>query len=56
MKCDTVAVNRVEGARKMLVGQGFLSEREDRKVQQRIKRWIRDSGQKPAELKEANNG
>lgn len=55
MKCNAEAVKRIQDARKMLAGLGFISERENTKVEQRIKRWIRNSGQKPAELKEQSD-
>ena len=55
MKCNEAAVKCINDARKILVSAGFISERENTKVEQRVKRWIRDSGQKPAELKELSD-
>ncbi len=55
MKCTAEAVKRVEDARKMLAGMGFITERENTKVTQRVKRWIREAGYKPAELKEPSD-
>lgn len=55
MKCNAEAYKRVEAARKLLVANEFISERENTKVEQRIKRWIRDSGKKPAEFKGEGN-
>jgi hypothetical protein len=50
MNCNAEAYKRIEAARKLLASNGFISERENTKVEQRVKRWIRDSGLKPAEL------
>lgn len=55
MKCNAEAYKRIEAARKLLVANGFISERENTKVEQRVKRWIRDSGHKPAEFKGGND-
>lgn len=52
MNCNAEAYKRVEAARKLLASNGFISERENTKVEQRVKRWIRDSEHKPAELLE----
>lgn len=56
MNCNAEAVKRIENARKMLRSLEFISERENTKVEQRIKRWIRASGQKPTEMKEQSDG
>ena len=51
MNCNADAYKRVEAARKLLVSNGFISGRENTKVEQRVKRWIRDSGNKPTDFK-----
>jgi len=55
MKCNEEAVKRINDARKMLAVMGFISDRENTKVAQRVKRWIRDSGYNPADLKELSD-
>lgn len=51
MRCNAEAFKRVDAARKLLLETGFLSPRENTKVEQRIRRWVRDSGLKPDEIK-----
>ena len=50
MKCNAEAFKRIEEARKLLLGGEFITGRENTKVQQRVKTWIRDSGKNPAEI------
>jgi len=51
VKCNAEAYQRVDAARKLLLAGGFISERENTKVLQRFKRWIRGAGFKPDELR-----
>ncbi len=50
MNCNADAYRRIEAARKLLTANGFISGRENAKVEQRIKRWIREAGLKPSEV------
>ena len=52
MNCNVNAYKKVEAARKLLLGGELLSERENKKVSQRIRNWIREAGLKPEELKD----
>ena len=56
MKCNADAFRRMDVARKQLLAGGFISDRENSKITQRINHWIRDSGQKPNELLEEVTG
>ncbi len=56
MECNPDSLRRISEALSVLDGFDLVSEREYKKITQRVKRWIRDSGGNPAELKAQAEG